>query len=717
MTNKYFDFYEECLKNGYIDYTDTYQKQKINLLAKKHGLVEREDDFNQSSFDNAALAYKKATDQAQREQDIEKDEEYKAYVKALRQEEKEIISIVNKYKDRKGRYKTMAMCRDIYFKNKKKVSSINRTEIVEYALRKKAVVPPSITGGTIEGLTGSTILGLYGASERKRTNETNRYRNARIAQEIADTYYNQRITAESLVSSSERIYRNAELAYINDDILLARNIIINKLEIYISETGALRVFANLSMSNILGLPNNIHAYIDGTMKALIINRETQKVEEEVLMMLGYRGLRSGINVEGINPNTKITADNIDEYECELVDYELYAIEDRYAKYKSNELREFTSKAAIDYYYKTAVEAFDTHTTDGYMKALKYASYVDYDPKANKLKKEVEKQIAEELSQENKEKLLADQESTKRTISSLRLKKKEMKEEEFKLGFFARQKKKDLRNQISEIEKQIQTQENSLQIIETRISNVETLQQKINSVSNCKEQEEHDEEAPKKETHIYDIEDIEKAQEGDFILFGKYQQESDEKAPIEWEVLKIKSGQMMLISKFALEYCEFDNEYYGSKWEDCQLRKWLNTTFYDEAFSQEEKERITLTTITARKYEKIVLKKLRNPKNVYEDRKSKDKVFLLGLTEVKRYFHGKENLMCKATKYVAIKANSENENTANDNITDWWTTTTNTYYKHYGSASLSAGYIKTSGEIGFNDPANKKGIRPVLWVKI
>lgn len=83
---------------------------------------------------------------------------------------------------------------------------------------------------------------------------------------------------------------------------------------------------------------------------------------------------------------------------------------------------------------------------------------------------------------------------------------------------------------------------------------------------------------------------------DTIKFGIYPQNDisgNTKEPIEWLVLDKKGDKALLLSKFILDYKQFCEEELDIGWEDnnCSLRKWLGTNFYENAFSDLEKKRI------------------------------------------------------------------------------------------------------------------------------
>lgn len=74
--------------------------------------------------------------------------------------------------------------------------------------------------------------------------------------------------------------------------------------------------------------------------------------------------------------------------------------------------------------------------------------------------------------------------------------------------------------------------------------------------------------------------------GDVVKFGVYPQsdagnKKDEE--IEWQVLDVKDGKALLISKRCIDNKPYNEEYEDVTWETCTLRKWLNNDFMDKAF--------------------------------------------------------------------------------------------------------------------------------------
>lgn len=130
--------------------------------------------------------------------------------------------------------------------------------------------------------------------------------------------------------------------------------------------------------------------------------------------------------------------------------------------------------------------------------------------------------------------------------------------------------------------------------------------------------------------------------GDTFLFGVYEQDGNldnGPEPIEWIVLRNKDGVLYAMSKYGLENKPYHDQRETVTWENCSLRQWLNGSFYDNAFSTEEKTMIMET-------------ELRNPDNPYYGTEggndTLDKVFLLGYNEYEPQTFGYQ--LCTPTVY-------------------------------------------------------------------
>ena len=137
--------------------------------------------------------------------------------------------------------------------------------------------------------------------------------------------------------------------------------------------------------------------------------------------------------------------------------------------------------------------------------------------------------------------------------------------------------------------------------------------------------------------------------GDKITFGAYKRKKiSGKEPIEWLVLDKNENGILVISDKGLDCKQYTERYESVTWETCTLRKWLNGDFYKSAFSVREKKLINTTSVVVHKNPKYKTK----PGTAFGRGKNKliptigndtnDKIFLLSITEVEKYFKSKED---------------------------------------------------------------------------
>ena len=85
-------------------------------------------------------------------------------------------------------------------------------------------------------------------------------------------------------------------------------------------------------------------------------------------------------------------------------------------------------------------------------------------------------------------------------------------------------------------------------------------------------------------------------ENDAVYFGTWAKSllNKKKAPLIWRVVEKRDGYVFLLLLGDRIILPFDwSKKLTNKWEDCTLRQWLNTEFYDKAFTEEEKKKIAL----------------------------------------------------------------------------------------------------------------------------
>ena len=212
---------------------------------------------------------------------------------------------------------------------------------------------------------------------------------------------------------------------------------------------------------------------------------------------------------------------------------------------------------------------------------------------------------------------------------------------------------------------------------------------------------------------------------EIITFGSYGGE-----PIQWVVLdKNNSGELLLLSLNALDAKPYNTDASNVSWETCSLREWLNTEFYETAFSPEEQEMIISTNVNNQDG-------VKHESDIVSGNNTIDKVFLLSLDEA-YYYYQNCNMglgFCKATDY-AINNSSIHYDPNNNECLFWWLR--DIRYEDDGVFPLHAmgGYqleeynsfvalswgsfgtlTSSDGTITRSDMEEMVGVRPVIWIK-
>ena len=197
--------------------------------------------------------------------------------------------------------------------------------------------------------------------------------------------------------------------------------------------------------------------------------------------------------------------------------------------------------------------------------------------------------------------------------------------------------------------------------------------------------------------------------GDTIKFGKYEQDnnlSNGKEDIEWNVLAKEDNRVLLISKYALDCKQYNTELTDVTWETCSLRKWLNETFMDSAFDDTEKTIVKESKVSADKN----LKKDTNPGNT-----TTDKIFLLSINEVDKYYGSNEVRKCVPTEYAkANGAYTDSSYTRNGVPTCWW------WLRSPGNFPNIAAYVDRDGSVDYRGMyviTDSACVRPAVWVVV
>ena len=170
-------------------------------------------------------------------------------------------------------------------------------------------------------------------------------------------------------------------------------------------------------------------------------------------------------------------------------------------------------------------------------------------------------------------------------------------------------------------------------------------------------------------------------------------------PIEWLVMEKKGDACLLVSKYALTLGAYDSVFQcHTNWEKCALRQWLNTDFYNKAFSSQEQQQILLSTIPAEN----------SP--LFEGEGGSvvaDKIFLLSIPEVKRYFSDDNDRICLPGKGV------DTGKMVFDSGCYWW-------LRSMGCSESNPSMVTGKGTVhyaGSYQSNDRYAVRPAMWVRM
>ena len=192
--------------------------------------------------------------------------------------------------------------------------------------------------------------------------------------------------------------------------------------------------------------------------------------------------------------------------------------------------------------------------------------------------------------------------------------------------------------------------------------------------------------------------------GSTFKLGVYEQDNNEengKEPIEWMVIGKDGEKALVISVKGLDSVPFNESGEETTWEKSTIRKWLNSVFYENAFTEEEKAFIKKVTVPADF----------NPEYMTDPgADTSDSVFLLSTAEAEKYFEKEEDRKCVPTAYAVAKgvwpAGAKGQ--------CWW------FLRTPGSDGKKAADVNVYGSMrlaGENVQATVDAVRPAFWIDL
>lgn len=179
-------------------------------------------------------------------------------------------------------------------------------------------------------------------------------------------------------------------------------------------------------------------------------------------------------------------------------------------------------------------------------------------------------------------------------------------------------------------------------------------------------------------------------------------------PCLWRVLDVQGGRALLLTEKIPEKRPYHSSITAVTWEECALRKYLNGAFLQK-FSSQEQSRIVPTVNT-------------NPDNSWYGtaggRNTTDKVFLLSIEEVVKYFGDSGQLweVIKGRGYIYDEYKSARIAKYQGEEVWWW-------LRSPGDSdgyAFGAAYVGRDGTLfvrGTNVDSADGGVRPALWINL
>jgi hypothetical protein len=173
--------------------------------------------------------------------------------------------------------------------------------------------------------------------------------------------------------------------------------------------------------------------------------------------------------------------------------------------------------------------------------------------------------------------------------------------------------------------------------------------------------------------------------GDIIEFGQ----------LDWLVLAVEDGKALILSDKIIENRVYHSPWGEITWEHSSLREFLNGSFYNSTFTEQEKGWIEETNI------------INNDNAQYGTsggNDTVDKIFLLSIDEVNTYMGNDSHINLRNAKIA--------EHLATGNIGWWW-------LRSPGSRSDRAAGVREGGYVGVNGNyvGDFGGVRPALWLNL
>ena len=191
--------------------------------------------------------------------------------------------------------------------------------------------------------------------------------------------------------------------------------------------------------------------------------------------------------------------------------------------------------------------------------------------------------------------------------------------------------------------------------------------------------------------------------GDTIVFGSYAQDGESKTPLRWTVLGVQEDKALVLSEKVLAFdiqMESTILHMPVTWEDSDMREYLNDTFLNEAFTEDEQAKIR---------EELIPNGDNPVFGTPGGNSTSDRIFLLSADEAETYFSADEFRAAFATPNAQSAPHAGINPTSKNAY--WWLRTPSMF-------DYSFMYVSYEGSLRYDGAACANhifGIRPAMWI--
>ena len=200
--------------------------------------------------------------------------------------------------------------------------------------------------------------------------------------------------------------------------------------------------------------------------------------------------------------------------------------------------------------------------------------------------------------------------------------------------------------------------------------------------------------------------------GDIVELGHYPTDFNEnRQPVKWKVFGLELGKseynsnVLLITEKAIDSMPYNNEKQDVTWEECSLRKYMNSQMINDLFDTDEQKLIKEVLLENRTFNDF-------PSGGND---TNDKLFLLNIHQLAHY--GEKNIYesddakcAKPTEYAIKRGVARSKNNGNCYWALRWPGSSNSKVAYVGAAG---GFVKEGYDVNDGHAA----IRPAVWINL